>query len=1364
MKILFRLTVFLYLITNNCFAQEFGFNHLNTQNGLSQNSVLAIAQDSLGFMWFGTQYGLNRFDSKGFKVYQNNEQNKHSISSNYILCLLSDSRHTLWVGTSYGLNKYHPESDAFEQIFMQSANNAILKNNTINCIYETKKGELWVGTDKGLRQLTDRNKNSFKPLNLSEAPMLASNNIRTIFEDSKNNLWVGTDKGLVKMLLKNGKLQAEIFVNNNAIPNTISDDYITSIIEDKLHNLWIGTRHGGLNLYHENNHTFTPFLHADANPKSLLNNNIRDLLCDKLGNIWIGTQEGLSILDPKIQSFISYKHDPENVKSISQNSIYSLFMDNNNTIWLGTFFGGVNSISSYKTTFSNYSKNNYHSTLINNVISSIVEDNNSKNLWIGTEGDGLNYLNRQNNTITNYQNKPNNPFSVGSNLIKVVYKDKSGNIWIGTHGGGLNVLDKKTNHFIRYLYNEKDQSTFGLEILAILETSNNQFWVATQKGLKIFHRNNLTLTIDDQNTVAAALGNISISSLLEDSEKQIWIGTLNGLYYFNPENNKIILLNRKNTNPSINTIFEDHQQQIWFSEYYGGLSKYNKTEKNITTYTEKDGLSNNNVLGILEDKRNNLWISTSNGLAKYNPSENSFNNYTTSDGLTGNIFNNNSFLKTTNDEMFFGGYNGLISFLPENIDENKMPPPLVFTDLYLFNDPINLAKKNSLLNNNINFTKNIELKYNENLITIKFASLNFVKPEKNTYKYTLEGFDNGWNRTNNPTATYTNLPVGNYLFRANGTNNDGVWGNPITLKITVLPPFWRTWWAYSFYILLILFLSFSVIRFFFLRALLERDQELTQLKINFFTNISHEIRTHLSLITGPVEKLLMSEKSINADSIQLQTIKTNSDNLLELVNELMDFRKAETGNLLLHIGYWNIVAFLNSIYDSFRDVAVSRNIQTEFITTANIMDVYFDKEQLRKVFTNILSNAYKFTPNGGIINIIIENKKGSVEIKIIDNGKGISPKNIEKLFDNYYQENDHNEQNTGYGIGLALAKSIVELHKGNIAVESNIQLADNRRTCFTVTLLTGKAHFSENQIIANPIPSLPEAHLPNEKFELANTYFEPKSRNQEKGLFTILLIEDNQEVRSFIKEVLKNHYTIFESENGKLGLDTAIEVIPDIIISDVMMPEMDGFTLCSKLKSDERTSHIPVILLTAKTGSNNQINGLEVGADIYLTKPFSIQMLLLHLRNLLSYREKLRQQISNQIVSLPAITIEHEDGELRDEKIGLNTIDNDFLQKVISIIEAHIDDPELNVTMLSRKVAMSYGVLYKKLAAITGLTIHDFIKSIRLKKAAYLLTQKGSTIYEVAYQVGFSDRKYFSKEFKKQFGKNPSDYIKTNLN
>ncbi len=1335
-----RLLLVLLVVTTGLSAQQLAFHHLTVENGLSQNAVIAIGQDSRDFIWIGTSNGLNRYDGYRFKVYKSRAADTTTISSNGILCILGDSKKNLWTGTGNGLNKYLPQLDQFRRIPFPGK-----KQLTWQCLYEDKKGRVWAGTTGGLFIINTEKGDRPEPVILPKlADSMKNWSIRTIFEDRNGNLWVGTTCGLFKFKKSEVGADFTFFRHNLLNPQSISGDFITSIEEDRQGNIWIGTHRNGLNKYDSRTGNFKKFLHQPSG-NSIINNNIRKLLVDKEGRLWAGTQEGISVLDDQGNILFSFQQNEEHSESLSQNSIHSLFQDVTGNIWAGTYFGGVNYAYSLNTPFYVLRKKEHSNYLNNNVISSIVEDE-KKNLWVGTEGGGLNYYDRRTGMFQNYKQSAADPGSIGSNLVKFVYRDWQGQIWAGTHGGGLNLFDPAKKKFKKFLFRDDDALSLNEEILSVYEDSKARLWVGTNVGTKLFNKILQGLDVIDNEFTRKAPFNFTATHFLEDDKNRLWVSTTDGLYVLEGENFW------KVSRDIVNCILQNKRSQIWIGIQQGGLARFDEKKKSLEYYNQSDKISNRNILGILEDDQQNLWLSSDKGLLKYNPEQEQLQVYTASDGLAGNAFNYNSFFKDHKGEFFFGGFNGITHFFPEKIQSNQKAAGIYLTGLKLFDDAVEPNDSTKVLNQSMTSIRYLTLNHNQDVITIEFALLNYIKSSKNSYAYKLQGYDKDWVYSNTPVASYTHLPAGEFIFLVKGANNDGVWSDTVSLDIKLLPPFWLTWWAYSLYILASAGLVFLLLRYLFLGALLKKEEEMHQVKLNFFTNISHEIRTHLTLIIAPVERI-MDGKETNIHTIQqLGAIRQNANRLWKLVSELMDFRKAETGNLKLSVQQHDFYPFLEDVFNSFRDISLKKGIIASLIYDGQKLPLYFDKEQMEKVFFNIIANAFKFTPEQGRIWVQVIEMNEEVMVKIIDNGRGIAPEYIDKVFTNFFQVNDHGVQNTGYGIGLALAKNIVLLHKGHIAVQSEPATGgDTYKTAFIVTLLKGSKHFSADQI-----KDMHEMHVEEKikKMSADSVYkVTAASTTTPKNMPSLLIIEDNTELRDLMRETFIAQYVIHEAADGAEGLALATGLIPDIIISDIMMPVMDGVEVCERLKTDERTSHIPVILLTAKSTQSDHVSGLETGADMYLTKPFSIKILELNVRNLLASRERLRQIFMQQMNQYPK-EIKDPPGKME----GINAVEQEFLQKVIKIVEGNFENSEFGVEVLSRMVAMSTPVLYKKIKAVSKMSVNDFIKSLRLKKAAQLLREGQMAVYEVAYSVGYNDLKYFRQEFKKQFGKTPSEY------
>jgi len=809
-------------------------------------------------------------------------------------------------------------------------------------------------------------------------------------------------------------------------------------------------------------------------------------------------------------------------------------------------------------------------------------------------------------------------------------------------------------------------------------------------------------------------------SLFRDSNNRLWVGTMSGGYYFDKNDKKLHKLNVPEISDDvIQAICEDNNGNIWFSTYNGLV----RTEfKHFRTPFQEDDIQ--------------------------------VTRYTAQNGLASNQFLPQAVAKSVYGEFFWGGVNGVTTFFPDRIRKNTDLPVIAVTAFYIHNEEVTLRTKDSPLKSASEDTREITLSYKQGYnVGFKFAALNFVYTESNRYAYRLKGLANNdnWNYSGNQRSVqYTNLAPGHYTFQVKAANNDGVWNEkPVEIRITVLPPLWKTWWAYLIYFFILVGIVYYIYHFFRVRARLERSlfeeqlqsqrqEELTRIKFEFFTNISHEIRTPLTLILAPLEKLEVETKENEKVHNQLLHIKNNAVRLLKLVNELLDFRKVETGNLKLYITLNDIVAVAYRVFDSFLELAQEKQITFEFKSDTDRIEVYFDKDQIEKVLYNLLSNAFKFTPDKGKITCAVRTVNDRVELRVTDNGKGVESANQKKIFQRFYQVDSNGVPKTGTGIGLAYSKSIVELHKGEIDMDS-AEKDGRMSTSFYFNLKLGRNHFDASQLVIDDESG-------KKIIEEITFRMEENSEELISHKATVLVVEDNMELRTFIKDSLLHTYHVLEAGDGEQGWLVAVESIPDLIISDIMMPDTDGLELVQRLKSDDRTCHIPFIFLTARTNYEHLVEGLETGADLYLTKPFSLKVLELNIHNMLSARDIMREKFTRRLICEPTQTI-------------VDSIDEKFFRKVLAIIEENIANPEFGVPTLATEVGMSQPILYKKIRALSNMSVNDFIKSIRLKKAAQLLQQTQYGIADIAYMVGFNDRKYFSKEFKKVFGQNPSEYM-----
>jgi len=1366
-KLKLFLFIYLFFNFNQGYSQNYfphlEFTHIGVDEGLSQNTVYSIAQDSSGLMWFGNRKGLNKFDARSITIYKNISEDSTSLPGNTInsICVMASGQ--IWVATNNGLAVYNSNTDKFVQILADGNNKEGLISSATNCIFQDKYKNIWIGTRRGVCRLKSSNPYRFyQYLNDSENPF----NIRNIYMDNNDFLWLATDKGLIKANFLNNQKTFKLFkYQNNSINQEINYIYKES---DNL--FWICTEKGGIHFFDPINEKYVEHPIHSKRLSKLSDLNIRKIIADRNGNKWIATISGLYILNNS--NLIEVLNNPINPNSLSDNSVRELFIDKNNNIWIGTFFGGINIYDFQKKKFHNLQKLNKNINL-NTIVTSSILINANGNSWIATEGSGIIILDKDKKSIQFLKHDATDKNSVSHNTIKCLLPDKNNGIWIGTMNGldYLNTSTKKITHYNNQILDPKLFPENKIYSLAF-DKKGNLLIGSFGGGLYILKSGEKEPQLFKLNgNKIPLLSSPNITFIKQTSDNSIWVGTSRGLNRIENDSKLTTFL----YNPSIPnsykgqhtlSIFEDSKNRLWFGTRDMGLNLY-MNDKTFKNYSEKEGLNGNTVNAILEDEQGFLWLSTNQGISKFDPDKEKFINYDKKDGLVCTEFNFNSFYKDKIGNLYFGGYNGVVYFHPDSIPDNKRVPKIILSKLYLFNKEVNINDESELLSQNISKTDTIIFSYTQNVFSLQFSVLNFINPTKNKFAYRLKGFEKEYNYVKEPVAIYMNLPSGKYIFEAIGSNDDGLWSlKPLKLTIIVLPPPWKTWWAYLIYAIIVLLSLWAFIRFTKIRITLEqklyleqlenkKQNELYQMKLRFFTNISHELRTPLTLIIAPVNHLLDNFEIENEVRKQLALIQANANRLLALFNQLIDFRKQESGNIKIKVAEGNIIKFIKEIHLAFHQYAKIKKIELDFDADPEIIEVWYDRRELEKVFYNLLANAFKFTPENGKISIKIrknfsqEHEKEYVTIIIEDNGCGIPPNDLKKIFDRFYQVENKKIADSGFGIGLALAKGIIDLHKGFILVESKEQ-ADEipGYTRFFVHLPLGNRHFKPAEIdslhkTSEQIESFKELDSFS-AFENEKTIIDEKTKKLKT--FSILLVEDNIEIREFIKEQLSTHYRIREASNGVEGFELAVKSLPDIIISDVLMPEMDGIELTGKLKSDERTNHIPIILLTARASLVYEMEGLEKGADEYIIKPFNTKLLELKIKNLLISRRLLQEKFSKRI------TLEPQNTEIENP-------DEKFIKKILTLIEENISNPDFNVSFLVDRMNMSRPVIFRKVKSLTDLSVIDLIKKTKFKKASLLLKQKKLSISEVAYEVGFNDSKYFSKTFKAEFGKSPSEFM-----
>ncbi len=1371
-----RILLFYFLFSLLCFAQtdQIQFEHLSVEEGLSATTVMAILQDSRGFLWFGTYDGLNRYDGYSFTTYIHNSDDSTTISSNSIRALCEDGEGNIWVGTwNNGLNKFNRNTGKFTRYVNSERDTESISNNEILSVHCSKSNQVWIGTADGLNKLDKNNNRFIRFKNDSLNPESISGNIvNCIYEDKKGILWIGTSNGLNKFSEKDNKFIR--YVNSSSNPRSINHNKVICLIEDKDGFLWVGTHGGGLNILNPETENFTHYRLNSSNPFSISDDYIYALLEDSRGSIWIGTyQGGLNRFDKQKNRFYRYIPELDNPFSLNDNGVFALCEDRSGIIWIGTWVGGLNKYDPGKKKFKHYCQIADDPESINsNKIRSFCEDNYGS-IWIGTEDAGLNILKRDSDKFIHYISKPSNTKGLSNNIVYSICKDNFNNLWIGTDGGGLNKLNLTTKKFTHFTHDPNNTNSISEDRISLVFKDNSGvLWIGTSEGglntfdIKSEKFTRLSRNPDDK----SGIGSEKVYSVYEDRRGVLWIGTHGGglcrydkkkkqfIYYQNRPGDSTSL-----SNNVVSCVYEDNAGILWVGTE-DGLNKFDRENEIFYSYKKSDGLPNNMILGILEDDYGNLWLSTNKGISKFNPTNFTFRNYDENDGLQGNEFNQWAYYKCRNGEMLFGGSNGFNIFHPDSIRDNTYIPPVVITEFQLLHNTItagfNKSINRTILTNSISETSEIQLAHDDNVISFEFAALDFHIPGKNKYAHKLEGFDDDWNYTNADRrfATYTNLDPGEYTFRVKGSNNDGIWNEDgAFLRIIINPPWWKNWWAYILYGIILASIFYSSTRFYLNRQRLkqqlilehehsEKLEEVDQMKSRFFTNISHEFRTPLTLILGPSESI-----AINSSREEIRkhanTINKNANRLLDLINQLLDISKLEAGKLELKASKYNIVPFIKGVAMSFESFAEKKDITLRVKSDKDDIELYFDKEKMEKVFTNLISNAFKFTPEGGSIIVSIkETEHNSVEIKIKDSGIGIPEKEIPMLFDRFYQvDSPRSKTHGGSGIGLALSKELVELHKGVIKVESKLE----KWTEVTVILLLGKDHLQENEIVESIVPTKKKKVVVDNNSEWDSLLLEKSSSEIfDKDKIIILIVEDNTDVREYVKDSLESDYYIEEAANGEQGVRKAKAIIPDLIISDVMMPKMDGNELARKLKNDEPTSHIPIILLTAKTEQESKLEGLETGADAYLTKPFDTKELQIRIKNLINVRRKLQKKYGGGKII-----------KVKDDDKKISNLDEQFMIKIMKVIENHISEEEFNIEDFGSEVGMSRMQIHRKLKALTGQSATYYIRSVKLNKAKEKLEKHGATISEIAYSLGFSSPAYFSRCFKEQYGFPPSELV-----
>lgn len=1302
--------------------------YLGVENGLSNNVVNSLYLDRFGFMWMGTYDGLNRYDGYDFKIFRNKWGSDHSLIFNHITALSGDAKDRVWIGTQKGISYFDYADLKFHPVFYKQSDQLVKITSAINSIAVGKSGLVFLATEEeGLYIFKDKT----SPAGRLTFNGKLSYTVKALCGDKAGFIWLFIkDAGLFKYDEQTGKI----------VPVNVAIANVTSIINGDDYNLWIGTEKG-LFCYDKKR--------SELNRVSfkLSSENITGVSLDKEKKLWISTDGGgVTVYDTQNHQ-VSYLIAGKGKGFLSSNSVGAVFEDKEARKWIATFRGGVNIIDNKDRQFKSINKDPYkENTLVNNFVLSFCEDG-AQNIWVGTDGGGLSVWNPKLNMYTNYVRNTAVPNSLKSDFVTSILKDYKNTIWVASFCGGIDRFDSRTKTFKHYVCYDTLNKADEVNLWKLYEDRQHHIWAGTTKGgsLYRFNREKDKFELFDRRLK-------NIHTIYQDTKGDLWAGNYTSLI-------KVDLLTKKHlfipVNFAIRSIHEDVNKNMWIGTEGGGLLLYNRNTQKFTRYIEADGLPSNSVLNILEDDKGNLWCSTYNGLSKFHIKSGKFKNYYATDGLQSNQFNYNAALKLSNGQLLFGGINGFNKFFPDSIKVNKRIPKIVITNFRINNIPIDEDPKYQEHASFVNIS-NISIPFNAAVISVGFAAIEFSFQDQIRYAYYLEGWDTDWNYVDKlNTAYYSRLTEGSYKLHIKSTDTEGIWSNnEKVIAITILPPWYRTWWAYSFYLLML-----SSIYYVFwsyrrkqsdlkhqveiANLKMEREKELNEKKLNFFTNISHELRTPLTLIVNPIKDML-SIKEPGAERNDLNVVYRNSRRLLSLVDQLLIFRKTESETEPLKVVAFNFYGFAKEIFMCFSYLAKNNNIDYRFNCDDENLTIYADRDKLELILFNLLSNALKFTPKGGTVALQITSSPELTSIQVSDSGPGI-PDNVgEKLFDKFYKVMNNTSLKIGFGIGLYLVKNFVEQHKGKISYFA----VPGRGTTFLIGLPKGEQYdhqddsiFKDELTYVNELLAQEEQH---EETELDKT---GSLELLISDLHSILVIDDNEEIIGYIQQIFQDKFKIYKALNGMEGLKICYEFLPDIVISDVNMDEMNGIHFCQALKDEPSLSHIPVILLTADPSPEIKLRGIEVGAYDFIAKPFDKELFTAKINGIIKNRTNLQSYFYNEIT-------------LKSDTHKVSEEDRAFLQKCITNIEGNLVETEFNVKTLASDLGMSHSNLYKKIKSTSGLSINSFIRFIRLRKAAELLINTNLNINEAAFRVGIKDIKYFREQFQKQFKFTPSEFVK----
>lgn len=1329
----FILLLLLLVFHFKLFSIELNFKYYKVEDGLTSNTIYTVLQDSKGFMWFGTEYGINRFDGYTFISYENIPGDENSLINNSVYTIVEDETQRLWIGTEKGVSILDLNKNFIKCITEQTPNGCDINDRVENIIHDVNK--TWISSSKqGVFLFEGNTLTLFSFEEFQEKPN-SSIWVTNIYIDKNGTLWASVNNTHHQIYIFDKQAAKFIPAFPELSKAELNELSSYTMLETKDGIIWFGTWRNGLVKVNKNNGVIMgKYLNRPRIDKITHIHNITEY---DDSTLLIGSNDGLTSFSTSNNKLDQHFTEPV----LSNRFVYPIYKDCEGGLWIGTYHGGINYSSPNRNYFKSYVHNKYENSLSGNVVSCFCEDNNG-NIWIGTEDGGLSKFDRKTEHFTLY-NRNSLQYNLSHDNIHALVADGD-NLWIGTYSGGINKMNLNTGEVEHFYYNKTDENTLDENsIYSMLIDSKNNLWVGTTDGVNLYNRE------ENNFTRMKRIGEFVLD--ICEWNDDIWVATSNsGLHRYNTTNKQWIEYHYKKSDSNsiisnaVISLSSHDSNYLWIGTTHG-LCKYDKV--NDVFINEEVSFPNNYICKIFEED-GNLWITTLKGLVHYNPAIKSYRYFSKSDGLLSDLFTANSGIKTKDGKIFMGTPYGFNSFYPTQISMNEKEPNIEIIDFKLFN---RIEDINKYLVEKKNDNKTLKLRYNQNSISFEFTALSFFAPSRNEYAFMLEGFDKSWNDgSKERKATYTNIPPGKYIFKIKASNNDGTWNESgYELPITITPPIWWNHFSIVFYTLALLISLLFIIRYQKEKVLKRNEEKIRELKdkqereinrskIEFFTNVAHEIRTPLSLISAPLESVLSSSEALSDEALtNLNVMQSNSNRLLTLVNQLLDFSKIENRSIRISLANQNIYQVLHAVYIRFKPSAENNSINLEYRYDNNTFEAVVDSENITKITSNLLTNALKHTKDSIILELNSNHADDFFKISVSDNGPGIEEKEIKEIFKPFYQISGQNK--TGTGIGLYLVKSITEALNGKIEVSSK----PNMGLSVSVTLPKGEKSQTKISAEGGHYETNNELLSQRDKDQLKDSHC---AESQDDGVKSILIVEDNPELQQFIYNQYKNKFNIHTANDGEEGLQVLDKNEIDIIITDMMMPNMDGIEFCKSVKSNDLWNHIPIIMLTAKTDVESKIEAFEYGADAYLEKPFNLSYLSARIDNLLETREILFKKFSQTPFASLKTVAGNKDDEL-------------FLAKLNEIIENNINNPNLVIDDIAKALGISSSGLYSKIKQITGVTPNKLITSMRLKRAAELLSENTYRVNEVCYQVGFNNPSYFSKCFQKQFGILPKDFF-----